>query len=496
MTAVLATRNLSKDYGPVRVVSEISLEFHSGSIHALLGENGAGKSTLIGMLAGLRQPSDGSVLVDGQEVRFRSVKDGQAAGVVALPQELLLVGTLGAAENIFLGMKRPGLRGTLNRRILNRDARAQLARLGQELDVDRPVAELSAVQQTMVAIARALVRQARVLVLDEPTAALTDTETEQLFAVLRRLRDDGTAIIYVSHRLKEVFQLADVATVMRNGQHVWTRPITQTDAAGVVAAMIGRSPDSAFPDRSADAGDPVLRVRELTGHKLSGVTLQARSGRVLGVAGLAGSGRSELLRLISGAERPQSGFVELHGADVTHHSLARRMDEGLGYVPEERRSQGLVMNGTVASNIALASLRGLSRLGVMDTRRERARATELATDLRVRATAVAQPVTELSGGNQQKVVLAKYLARKPSVLLLDEPTRGIDVGTKTEIYQLVRRLTEHGVAVVMVSSEIPELLGVADDIAVLHEGSLTGQVLAADADEESILHLCYGKPER
>ncbi len=494
VNAVLTTEGLSKDYGPVRVVSDISLEFHAGSIHALLGENGAGKSTLIGMLAGAKHPSEGTILLDGQRVRFRSVKEAQAAGIVALPQELVLVGSLGAAENIFLGMRRPGLRGTVDRRLLNRDARSQLARLGVELDVTAPVRELSAVQQTMVALARALAREARVLVLDEPTAALTDTETEQLFTVLRQLRANGTAIIYVSHRLEEVFNLADRATILRNGLHIWTKPIEQTDTDDVFAAMVGRAAEQAFPDRSASKGEPVLRIDQLTGHTLANVSLEAHAGHVLGIAGLAGSGRSELLRLIAGAERPKSGTVRLRERDVTRHSVARRMEAGIGFVPEERRSQGLVMNGTVASNIALGSLRKLSRLGIMDTRAERATARHLVSDLRVRATSVQQPVVELSGGNQQKVVLAKYLARRPDVLLLDEPTRGIDVGTKAEIYQLVRRLAAEGVAVVMVSSEIPELLGVADHIAVLHEGSLTGIVPAEASDEEAILHLCYRKP--
>ncbi|GAB3821802.1 sugar ABC transporter ATP-binding protein [Tessaracoccus terricola] len=493
---VLATRGISKDYGPNRVVSDVSLEFHAGSIHALLGENGAGKSTLIGMLAGARQPSDGGILLDGVDVEFRSVAQAQAAGVVALPQELLLVGSLGAAENIFLGMRRPGPRGLANRRELARAAATQLARLGVELDVDRPVRELSAVQQTMVALARALAREARVLVLDEPTAALTDTETEQLFRVLRSLREERTAIIYVSHRLEEVFALADVATVMRNGRRVWTRAITETSSDEVVGAMIGRSPEQAFPDRAATSGAEVLRVSGLSGHTLSGVSLEVRSGRVLGVAGLAGSGRSELLRIIAGAERAQAGTVQLDGRDLTRASVARRMDAGIGYVPEERRSQGLVMNASIATNIALGSLRELSRAGVVDPRAELRRSRQLCDDLQVSATSVKQGVAELSGGNQQKVVLAKYLARQPEVLLLDEPTRGIDVGTKAEIYQLIRGLAERGVAVVMVSSEIPELLGLADEIAVLHEGRLEDVVPAATATEESILHLCYRKPDR
>ena len=490
---VLATRSLSRDYGPIRVVSDVTLAFHAGSIHALLGENGAGKSTLIKMVAGALQPSDGAVEVDGEPLRFRSVRDAQAAGIVALPQELTLVPTLGAAENIFLGVRRPGVPGLLRRRRLEGDARVQLARLGQDLDVTTPVSELSAVQQTMVALARALARDARVLVLDEPTAALTDTETEVLFTVLRALRDQGTAIVYVSHRLEEVFALADTVTVLRNGQHVWTKPMRQTRHDEVVAAMIGRAPEQEFPARATAVGEPVLRVTDLTGWKLRGVSLEAHSGRVLGIAGLAGAGRTELLRLIAGVERPQGGAIELDDLDITRHSVARSMAAGVALVPEERRRQGLVMNASIATNIGLGSLTALSAGGIMQSRREQALARSQAEELQIRATSVRQDVMELSGGNQQKVVLAKYLARKPRVLLLDEPTRGIDVGTKAEIYQLIRRLTAEGVAVVVVSSEISELLGLADDVAVLHEGRLTGIVDAAGADQQTILHLCYGR---
>ncbi len=492
-TPVLATRNLSKDYGPIRVVANVSLNFHAGSIHALLGENGAGKSTLIKMIAGVVHPSDGTVEVDGEPVRFRSVKEGQAAGIVALPQELMLVPTLGAAENIYLGMRRPGVPGLLHRGRLNADATEQLARLGQSFDVTTPAVELSAIQQTMVALARALARDARVLVLDEPTAALTDTETEVLFAVLRSLRDQGTAIMYVSHRLDEVFALADTATVLRNGQHIWTKPMGQTQHDEVVASMIGRAPETEFPERASTDGEPILRITELVGWTLRGVSLEARSGRVLGIAGLAGAGRSELLRLIAGVERPQAGTIELDGRDITRSSVAHSMAAGVALVPEERRRQGLVMNATIATNIGLGSLTHLSDSGIMRPGREQRLAQQQADELQIRATSVRQDVAELSGGNQQKVVLAKYLARQPRVLLLDEPTRGIDVGTKGEIYQLIRRLTAEGVAVIVVSSEISELLGLADEVAVLHQGQLAGFVDAATSDQHTILHLCYGR---
>ena len=501
---VLATRGLCKDYGSGLVVRDVSLDLHPGSIHALLGENGAGKSTYIAMISGALAPTSGQVLVDGQPAALRSVRAAHDAGVVALPQELTLVPTLGAAENILLGLPRQGARVLHRRRDAHRAATEHLATLGQRLPLDVPVRELPAVQQTMVALARALARDARVLVLDEPTAALTDTETAQLFRVLRSLRDAGTAILYVSHRLAEVFDLADTITVLRGGAHVWTKPVAHTGTDDVVAAMTGASTpgvDAAAPaplstttPEPDTTPTPVLTARALTGTTVAGIDLDLHPGRILGIAGLAGAGRSELLGLLAGARRPRAGTVDLDGADVTRRPLGARLRAGIALVPEERRSQGLVLSDSIERNIALPNLAALASAGVLRPARERAAARRHVADLRINATSERQVVAELSGGNQQKVVLAKYLQRTPRVLLLDEPTRGIDVGTKAEIHQLVRALAAEGVAVAVVSSEIPELVALADEIAVLHEGRLAGRLPAAGATETEILHLCYGRP--
>jgi ABC-type sugar transport system ATPase subunit len=501
-SSLFGADHVSRDYGQVRVLAHVSLSLHAGSIHALLGENGAGKSTLLNILAGVIEPSAGHLLQDGEACRFRNVREAQAAGVVALPQELALVPTLGAAENIFLGMREHAHRGLLRRHDLDSAARDELSKLGQQLPLNVPVGELSAVQQTMVALARALARDARVLILDEPTAALTDTESAQLFTVLRRLRDAGTAILYVSHRLDEVFALADTATVLRGGTHVWTRPVEGLTLDDVVTAMIGREHGQVYPARAEipEADCPVvLRTRSLTGHTLTDASIEARAGRVLGIAGLSGSGRSELVRLIAGAGRAESGSVELESdqgrrLDISRHSLARRMKAGIALVPEERRSQGLVMNATVLQNIALANRRALSTCGVVSRRRERDAALGGIAELAIDATSIHQSVTELSGGNQQKVVLAKMLARAPRVLLLDEPTRGIDIGTKSEIYQLIRTLANGGVAVIVVSSELPELMGISDEIAVLADGHLVTTLAAEGATETSLLALCTRIP--
>lgn len=493
---LISLRDLTKIYGPTRVVDGVSIDIAPGSIHALLGENGAGKSTLIKLISGAVPADGGHLELEGFKGLPGSVADAQNRGIAALPQELLLVSSLTASDNIFLGHPEGQSMGVLRRKVLRVKATQLLADLGQKIPMDVPVGELSAVAQTMVAVARALARDARVLILDEPTAALTDTETEQLFAVLERLRDEGRSIIYVSHRLEEVFRLADTATVMRNGRLVWTRPIADTNPDDVVTAMIGRSQDKAFPPRAEVLGQVVLQTEDIAGHTLSGVSIAVRSGRVLGIAGLAGSGRSELLKQIAGVERPSSGRILLDGEPVGRLSISRARRVGIALVPEERRRQGLVLGDSIRNNLALANLSSVSSKGVVSSRRERALADRAVQDLRIKAASISQPVSELSGGNQQKVVLAKFLHRNPRVLLLDEPTRGIDVGTKSEIYALIRRLTSSGVAVVVVSSEIVELIGLADEIVVLHQGAVSATVDAAAVDEETVLRHCYRKVDQ
>lgn len=490
---LLATRALSKSYEPVQVLQDVDFAVSAGSIHALLGENGAGKSTLIKVLSGAASLSSGEVLLAGERFAAHSVRDAQAAGIVALPQELTLVPGLDAAQNIFLGLRTGTRWGVVRRRELRAEAAKILAALGQDLPLAVPVGELSAVQQTMVALARALARRARVLILDEPTASLTDTETAGLFAVLRQLRDAGTAIIYVSHRLDEVFALADSATVLRGGMVRWSGRLADTTPDAVVHAMIGSAPEQVFPPRTAAVGETVLEARGLSGFTARDVSLRVRAGQVLGLAGLAGAGRSEVLRMLAGAQSCHSGSVVFNGRDVSRLGLRARLAAGIAFVPEERRSQGLILDASIAENVALTNLAGLSRAGVVRQQLVERAAQDARERFRIRAHSLRQPVREMSGGNQQKVVLAKYLARKPQVLLLDEPTRGIDIGTKAEIYQLVRELARAGVAVVVVSSENQELLGLADEIAVLHEGRLQQLVPAAGTSEEDILRLCYGR---
>lgn len=490
---ILEVRGITKHFDGVQALRGVDLDVRPGEIHALLGENGAGKSTLIKIITGLYQQDEGDVLVAGDVVDFANVRAAHRAGVVALYQELSIVPTISVAENIVLGEDVPATFGIVRWSEVRKQAKAQLDRLGQQISLRRLAGGLSPVQQTMVAVARALSIDAKVLILDEPTAALTDTEIEGLFAVLRSLRDEGVAIVYVSHRLEEVFALCDRLTVMRNGRTIVTKDVSDSSIDDVISTMVGREQNELYPERGPGGGKVMLSVEGLSGRRVKDVSFQVRAGEVVGVGGLAGSGRSELLRLLAGAQRSSAGIVHVDGAAVMGRGVGRALDAGIALVPEERRAQGVILSAPIADNIAIANLKSVSPGGIVSQRRIVQLAKQALTDLRIKARSVRQPVGQLSGGNQQKVVLAKMLARNPKVLLMDEPTRGIDVGTKAEIYRLIRELAATGTAVVAVSSELPELIGLSDRILVMHEGRISGEVDADSADDELILTYAYGR---
>lgn len=490
---ILEVRGITKHFDGVQALRGIDLEVQPGEIHALLGENGAGKSTLIKIITGLHRQDQGEVLVAGEPVEFAGVSAANRAGVVALYQELSIVPTISVAENIVLGKDVPSTLGVVRWSELRRHARAQLVRLGQHINLRRLAGGLSPVQQTMVAVARALSIDAKVLILDEPTAALTDTEIEGLFTVLRSLRDEGVAIVYVSHRLEEVFALCDRLTVMRNGRTIVTKNVSDSSIDDVISTMVGREQEEMYPARGTGTGDVVLSVEGLSGRRVSDVSFEVRAGEVVGIGGLAGSGRSELLRLLAGAQKVSAGTVRVDGSGPVGRGVGRALDAGIALVPEERRAQGVILSAPIAENIAIANLRSVSPGGVVSQRRIVQLARQALADLQIKARGVRQPVGQLSGGNQQKVVLAKMLARNPRVLLMDEPTRGIDVGTKAEIYRLIRELAATGTAIVAVSSELPELIGLSDRILVMHEGRISGEVDADGADDELILTYAYGR---
>ncbi|RBY76030.1 sugar ABC transporter ATP-binding protein [Geodermatophilus sp. TF02-6] len=490
----LEAAGIVKHFDGVLALGGAGLSVRRGEIHALLGENGAGKSTLIKVVTGLVAPDSGEIRRDGEEVRFSTVRAAHGAGVVALYQELSIVPTVSVAENVLLGEETPSRGGVVSWRALNQRAGEQLARLNQRIPLRKLAGELSPVQQTMVAVARALATDARVLILDEPTASLTDTEITDLFAVLRRLRDEGVAIVYVSHRLEEVFELCDRLTIMRNGETIVTKPIAETTIDEVISTMVGRPHGLLYPARDTATSEVVLEVSGLTGSRVADVSFRAHAGEVLGIGGLAGSGRSELLRLLAGAQKRVSGAITVAGHELPHSlGVGRALDAGIALVPEERRSQGVILGDSIQDNIAVANLPAVSRAGWVSNRAIAKIARSALADLQIKARGPRQAVGHLSGGNQQKVVLAKMLSRRPRVLLMDEPTRGIDVGTKAEIYRLIRRLAANGTTVIAVSSELPELIGLSDRIVVVHEGRVSGEVPAADADEETLLSYCYGR---
>ena len=491
----LEAEGIVKRFDGVHALEGARLSVQPGEIHALLGENGAGKSTLIKVLTGIYAPDAGTLHRNGEEVQFANVRVANRAGIVALYQELSIIPSLSVAENIMLGEQTPSSGGVVRWSELRQQAREILESIHQSIPLGKLAGDLSPVQQTMVAFARALATDAKVLILDEPTASLTDSEIPELFAMLRGLRDRGVAIVYVSHRLEEVFELCDRLTIMRNGATIVTKNVADTNIDEVISAMVGRSADAIYPPRTATGTEIALEVSGLTGPRARDVSFTVAAGEVLGIGGLAGSGRSELLRLLSGAQRAHHGQVSVNGEVVRHSGVGSALDAGIALVPEERRSQGVILSASIEENVAIANLAAVSTAGWVQKNRVTDIAKNAMTDLQIKARSTRQHVGELSGGNQQKVVLAKMLARKPRVLLMDEPTRGIDVGTKAEIYRLIRRLAAEGMAVVAVSSELPELIGMCDRILIMHEGEVSGIVPAEGADEEILLSYCYGKAE-
>jgi ABC-type sugar transport system ATPase subunit len=501
---LLVLHEITKDFPGVRAVDHVSLRLERGEIHGLVGENGAGKSTLIKILAGALSRDGGEIRIAGQPVEIRSAGDATRLGLAFVHQELHLIPYFDAAENIFLGRPYPRSRlGSIDRRALRRQAAALLAQLGAPLPVDVPVSRLSPGQQTMVSVARGLAADARLVVLDEPTAALTDRETQHLFTAIRALAARGVTVVYVSHRLQEIFELTDRVTVMRNGRTVTTQPTRELDEPALVQRMTGRAVEAVFPTRPQhpidvrqrwESGEPVLTAQRLSGSYIRDISFTLYRGEVLGIAGLVGAGRSELLRMLYGAAPVTGGLCMLHGfGHLRPRSPGEAVRAGFVLVPEERRTQGLLLRRPIFENVTLSHLARYARAGALVDRRREWRVTEaLGRRLALHANSPRQPVAQLSGGNQQKVVFARGLAGEAQVLMLDEPTRGIDIGAKQELYQLIRQLAGQGAAILLVSSELPELLGLADRLLVLHEGRQMALLDAREVDEETVLRYCYG----
>jgi rhamnose transport system ATP-binding protein len=491
---VLELRHAAKAFGAVQALIDGSVELREGEVHALLGENGAGKSTLVKILAGVYQPDSGTLIVGGREVTLHGPAAARAAGIAVIYQEPTLFPDLTVAENMFIGRQplRPGRR--IDRRAMRDEAAAIFGRLGVPLDPARIARGLSIADQQVVEIGKALSLDARVIVMDEPTAALSAAEVDRLFEVVRTLKDHGAAILFISHRLEEVFEICQRVTVMRDGRQVMTGTLEGRTSADLVRAMVGRDL-AERPEVTGDTpGEPVLTVSRLTREgAFTDISLTVRSGEIVALAGLVGSGRSEVARAIFGIDRYDAGSVTVKGKDLRKASPTSAMAAGIGFVPEDRRQQGLVMDMSVQQNVALASLARLRKGGLIRASSERALAADWAARLRIKYGKLTDPVSMLSGGNQQKVVLAKWLGRKPNVLIVDEPTRGIDVATKAEVHRLLAELARSGVGVLMISSELPEVLGISDRILVMREGRLMAEFAHADASEEAIMSAAMGQ---
>jgi rhamnose transport system ATP-binding protein len=492
---IIALSHASKSYGAVRAARDVSIALRAGEVRALAGENGAGKSTIVRMLAGVQRPDDGDVVVDGAAVTFHGPADARDAGVAVIYQEPTLFPDLSVAENVMMGRHPLGSLRRIDRRALHDGVKALMDRLGVRLDPEQPVRGLSIADQQIVEIAKALSFDARVLIMDEPTAALSGHEVERLFGVVRTLCERGAAVLFISHRLEEIFAICDTVTVLRDGEVTHDGDVAGLTTDALVRRMVGRELSQMFPKQAAEIGAPVLQVHRLTREGVfTDVSFEVRRGEIVGLAGLVGAGRSEVARAIFGIDKPDGGHVEVDGVKLKPGSPAQAMRAGVGLVPEDRRQQGLVMELSIERNLGLTRLGALSgALGIIGRGAEAKLASDWATKLQLKYHRLADPVGFLSGGNQQKVVLGKWLATSPKVLIIDEPTRGIDVGTKAEVHRLMSELAGQGLAVLMISSELPEVLGMADRVLVMREGRLVQEIARADADEESVVRAATGQ---
>ncbi|HEP0606493.1 TPA: sugar ABC transporter ATP-binding protein [Raoultella ornithinolytica] len=492
-TPVLSMRNIAKAFGKFYALKGVDLTVWPGEIHALMGENGAGKSTLMKILAGAYTATSGEILIDGRPHAIKGPKDALAAGITLIYQEMQLAPNLTVAENIFLGseLARGGL---VQRKEMINQAQAVIDRLGAQFKASDRVMTLTIAEQQQVEIARALHRNSRVLVMDEPTAALSSRETQRLFELILRLRDEGMAIIYISHRMAEVYELSDRVSVLRDGQYVGSLTRDNLNASELVRMMVGRPLSDLFnKERDIPPGQPRLRVEDLTdGGKVKASSLVVRAGEIVGLAGLVGAGRSELAQLIFGVRRATGGVIEIDGEPVVIHSPRAAIELGIGFLTENRKEQGLFLEMAAQENITMATLERDARWGMLNRKKAQTLSDDAISLLNIRVPHAQVRAGGLSGGNQQKLLISRWVAIGPRILLLDEPTRGVDVGAKSEIYRIMTQMARQGVAILMISSELPEVVGMSDRVYVMREGSIAGELQAGDISQESIMTLATG----
>lgn len=488
----LTLENVSKAFNGVTVIDDITVTVTPGHVLVLLGENGAGKSTLIKMMSGIYQPDSGSILIDGQPTVLPNVAAAHAYGIATIHQELNLANELSVAENISMG-ELPNRAGIIDRKAVHARAKRALDMVGLDVPVTTKVKDLGIAQRQQVEIARALSQDASLLILDEPTAALTTKESEALFTMMQVLRKEGVAMVFISHHLDEIAHIGDTVAVLRDGHMVAEVPAS-TDEDELIRLMVGRDVGDQYPRRQGHRGEPILEIDDLTSKgKFSNVTITVHQGEVVGLAGLVGAGRTELLRAVMGADKYDSGTVTVKDADLTRGSIPDAVRDKIGFVPEDRKDQGLVLGASVATNLGLATLMPTAQMGLVDRSGQAKRAAEAIRQLRIRTAGPSQPVRQLSGGNQQKVVFGRWTSAKSQILLLDEPTRGVDVGARVEIYELINDITANGGAVLMASSDLPEVLGMSDRVVVMSEGKVTGELDAKDATQDAVMQMAVSR---
>ncbi|WP_038100474.1 sugar ABC transporter ATP-binding protein [Vagococcus lutrae] len=484
---------IKKAFGANRVLEGVDFELLPGEIHALMGENGAGKSTLMNILTGLHKRDAGTIVIDGQETYYDSTKEAELAGVSFIHQEINAIGEMSVIDNLFLNREKRTKLGLLDYRAMEKEAQAVFEQLNIKIDLYQEMGELSVGQQQMIEIAKSLMTNAQVIIMDEPTAALTNREIRVLFDVMHKLKAQGVSIVYISHRMEEIFEMCDRITVMRDGISVSTRQIAETQMEQVVREMVGREIGDFYPEKTSEIGEVRFEVENLA---LDGVfediSFNVRSGEILGFSGLMGAGRTEIMRTIFGLLPKSRGTIRLEGKELTIKSPEEAIRQGIGFLTEDRKDEGLILDFSIRDNVLLPSVGEFSKVGLLNDKLIDDFVELLVERLTVKTASVEDPASSLSGGNQQKVVLAKWLGIGPKVLILDEPTRGVDVGAKREIYLLINELAERGVAIIMISSDLPEVLSISDRIMVVREGRLIGEVAKAEATQERVMQLATG----
>jgi ribose transport system ATP-binding protein len=486
-------KGIHKAFGSNQVLSGVDFDLREGEVHALMGENGAGKSTLMNILTGLHARDKGTILIDGKETYFANPKEAERQGIAFIHQELNIWPDMTVVDNLFIGKEMSSTWGLLKSKEMKALAIEQFKRLSVDIPLNIEAGQCSVGQQQMIEIAKALLTDTKVIIMDEPTSALTEREIQKLFDVIQSLKKEGVSIVYISHRMEEIFEICDRITVMRDGRTVDTKPIPETNFDEVVKKMVGRELTERYPARNPSPGEVVLEVEHATRKgSFEDVSFSVHQGEIVGFSGLMGSGRTEIMRALFGLDRLDQGEVRMFGKKVEIRKPVDAVNHGIGFITEDRKDEGLVLDFSVRENMVLPSISGFTKKGIISTQSEKVFVDALIKRLQIKTHSAETAAGNLSGGNQQKVVIAKWIGIGPKLLILDEPTRGVDVGAKREIYQLMNELTGHGVAIIMVSSELPEVLGMSDRIVVVHEGRITGELTKAEATQEKIMTLATG----